>query len=484
MKKIIFFSLPVLFLLIFTSSFWLIRPSQSANLINVKDTLSSSQLSYFARLSIGHSNGATVLNIGYSAPFITTTNLFVGDTVAVGQGATTTNTNYVVTDIYSSTSFGISSPLQSVNTAAQNSVIATHTATHTISFTPINQFVNGVFEVLIKATNSGGSKHQDGIPDQDGFDLGMDVGSTVNGPGTRLTASDISCPFGATAGVGTTSIGSNLYHLITCTLSAGATNPLTSATITIGTTGASGSELINPTAATGHTPGTADSTADVYTFYVRHRSADGSTIDSTQGKIAVVEAVRVTATIDPTLTFSIGTSGVGSGNSTCGVTLGTNAANTTATSVAFGSLNINAFNTLSHHLSCVTNADDGYVVTVYETAPMRNIATGTTIPDTNCDGSCSSATAAIWNTDVSHSEWGYSIQNINVGVTDAGFTNASPYSYKAFGIGPGNAQQIMKNTDTPSSTETAFICYRVTASTTQEAGNYENEVIYTATATF
>ena len=42
---------------------------------------------------------------------------------------------------------------------------------------------------------------------------------------------------------------------------------------------------------------------------------------------------------------------------------------------------------------------------------------------------------------------------------------------------------MSKNT-TPSAPEQAYACYRITASTTQPAGNYENRLIYTATATF
>jgi hypothetical protein len=42
----------------------------------------------------------------------------------------------------------------------------------------------------------------------------------------------------------------------------------------------------------------------------------------------------------------------------------------------------------------------------------------------------------------------------------------------------------MRNTSTPLANETAWMCYRLTASSSQEAGNYEDKLIYTATATF
>jgi hypothetical protein len=207
--------------------------------------------------------------------------------------------------------------------------------------------------------------------------------------------------------------------------------------------------------------------------------------DTARGKIAVVESVRVTATVDPTLTFIIDNTNVGSGATICGNTLGSPATSTTATSVAFGSLSLGAFNDLAQRLSCVTNADGGYIVTVYEIDPMTGINTGTTIPDTDCDGACNITTAAEWATDTTNSGWGYSLQNINVGSSLFNYDNSgATFAGKAFGDGAANAQQIMKNITTPTTTERAYICYRLTASTTQEAGNYENQLVYTATSTF
>ena len=255
----------------------------------------------------------------------------------------------------------------------------------------------------------------------------------------------------------------------------GGTNP-----VDVGVTAVIGGatrRLINPTRSTG-----AEGAANVFDFYIRHLDGASSVIDvdTARGRIAVVEAVRVTAIVDPTLTFTIDNTGVGQGASVCGNTLGSNASATTATTVSYGSVSLGAFNDLAQRLSCVTNSTGGYVVTVYEQASMANISTGTTITDTNCDGACSTATAAPWTTDNANSEWGYSIQNINVGTTIFHYTQG----YKPFGIGSANAREIMKNTTTPTASEQAYICYRLTASTSQEAGKYENKLVFTATATF
>jgi hypothetical protein len=117
---------------------------------------------------------------------------------------------------------------------------------------------------------------------------------------------------------------------------------------------------------------------------------------------------------------------------------------------------------------------------VYEDGKLKNITSGSTIPDTTCGGNgcTSSGVGTSWTT-FSSSGWGYTIQNFNVGTTL--FSNPN---YRPFGDGAAQAQQIMKNLGTPTSTEQAYVCYRLTASTTQEAGSYENRLIYTATATF
>lgn len=477
-------------LIIFSAS-----PLFAAPPIQVKDTLSTSQLSYFARMGLGVSVGDSIIKIVTSgtAPSLSSNNVFVGDTIAIGSGpAAGALSLFTVKDIGNTASIQLNANVGTTNVFFGAAIIATRSAIHTISFTPQSNATGGFWQFLIKASSRPGENTFDGIPDQQGFDIGATTPTSgASGIGTRLKASDVTCPnFGA--GTNAFSVGStvavtsglqtNYYHVITCQLGTGNTNQVgIGYSAVIGADLSTGSQLINPSPSSGaHTEGS----ADVYTFYVRHLDNTQALIDAdtTQGKIAVVESVRVTATIDPTLTFSIDANGVGVGATPCGLSggLSSGAVNTTADVVAYGSISLGTFNDLAHHLSCVTNANSGYVVTVYESAPMHNVADGVTLPDTNCDGGCSVTTAATWSTDNTHSEWGYSIQNINVGQTIFSYQQG----YKSFGQGPTNAQQIMRNNSTPSANEQSYVCYRLTASTTQEAGNYENKLVYTATATF
>ena len=430
-QKLLLSSFVVILITIFIS----LHPRSlvSAPPTSVKDVLSNSQLSYFARLGLGISAGDSVVRVSLTsgtAPSLSTSNLFVGDTLAigvtgVGVGQTGPLSFYYVKDVGNTANIQLSANIGASNAFTGAAVIATHSAIHTISFTPQSNATGGFWQFLIKATSRTGELYNDGIPDQQGFDLGATTPTSgANGLGTRLKTTDVTCPNwgGGTAAssVGTTVvIGTNSYNLITCALGAGNTNQVgIGYSVAIGADLASGSQLINPSAKDG---ARTEGNADVYTFYIRHLDNTSTLIDadSMQGKIAVIEAVRVTATVDPSLTFSIDATNVGTGGTPCGLTaFGANAANTTATAVAYGSISLGSFNDLAQRLSCITNSNSGYVVTVYEANPMRNIADGITIPDTICPAAntCSPTVTALWTTN-SGSGWGYTLQNINVGQT-------------------------------------------------------------------
>lgn len=466
-------------LLIFTiliSGIALIRP-QNANSIpskNVRDILSSSQFSYYGGVGIGTSADDSILNIdnGTSFPSQTTNNLFVGDTISVGIGGS--QSTYIVKDIGGTDTIFLNVGISANAIRPGGSIIATRSAVHTVSFEPQVNAAGGVWQVLLKSTSGiATEKSSDGIPDQRGFDLGT------------LTASAVTCPWGATASVGTTTaatLGSNIsyYHVITCSLGVGITNPVgTGETGTI-IIGVGNSLMINPSPT--HSVGF-EGTANIFSFVLRHRNSSNVIVEQTPAKLAVVESVRITATVDPTLTFIIDNIGVTDPTSNaCGVgsTLNYTAINTTGDKVVFGSLELNAHNQLAQRLSCVTNAASGYVITAYSGGKMKNINSGTTLPDTACNGSgCTPGLATPWvGVNTSNSEFGYTMTSLGASIP---FTSGD---FKPFGIGYTNAQPVMINPDTPLAMESAYTCYRITIINVQEAGDYEAKIVYTATATF
>jgi len=479
--------LPIILILITTFiGYAKINTLRSAPVTELKDILSTAQLSYFGRLAAGNAAGDSLITInvvGGTNPSNSTDNLFIGDTIAIADSADGGSDLYIISDIGNTANISLSTGIGANNISNGNYVIATRSATHTVSFKPQTSVAGGDWQVLIKATGRSGETANDGMPDQGGFDLGA------------LVDGDITCPWGGTASVGTTTIitsgvglgSTGPYHIITCALDTGITNPINdTGTITIGGT----HKLINPAPGLSHVSGRADSGADTYTIIVRHLDSDGATIingDTTIGKIAVVENVRVTAVIDPTITFYIDSIGTSTPNMTrCGTTLGSQANQTTPTSVAFGTLSLGSFNTLAQRFSCTTNAKNGYIVQVYENSPLTNFNTGTTIPDTDCDDDavCSTSTSNDWDTDVgtNRSEFGYSLESISS--SGVAFEHTNVFKAKPFGVGSANAQTIMSRATTPSTIDQAYICYRITANNYQEAGTYQNSINFVATATF
>lgn len=465
MKKYNFILILPCLLLTFISFTFLAHKNQvkSAPVTNLKDQLSNAQLSYFARLVSG--NGS-IINIATSGnPSNSTANLFVGDTLAIANAGVTTVSIYTIKDVTDLDSIELST---SIGTTTTNSyIVATRSAIHSVTFTPQSSTTGEKWQFLIKATNRTGELSNDGIPDQTGFDLGT------------LTAGAVTCPLSHTASVGTTTIISSgvglgytgVYHVIEC--SGGSTSTVgTSIAMVIG---AGSSQMINPSPYTTHTIGQ----ADTYTYAIR-QMVGSSIVDTTFGKIANTESVRVTAIVEPTLTFTVSANGTTTvGTSRCGTALSNGAPDTTATSVSFGPIILNQPNNLAQKLDCITNGN-GYVVKAFVNKAMTMLGTATTIPNTNCNGTgCTTTSATTWTT-YTNSGFGYSLESAS-GTPTLAFTTGS---YKPFGVGYANAQTIFSKVSTPTTTDSVYVCYRVTASTTQQAGTYENSVSYIATATF
>lgn len=477
MKKLVFriLTLIILVLPIYLTFFANKNSINAIPLKNVRDVLSNSQLSYYGGVGVGNSAGDSLIKIdtGTSFPSRTSNNLFVGDTVSIGPGGS--QSTYTVKDVGGTNTIMINPGISAVAIPYGGSIIATRSAVHTVYFEPQVNSAGGYWQFLIKATSAVDESNADQIPDMNGFDAGA------------ITAGAITCPFGGGAAtVGTTmalASGSpavtNYYHVIQCPAGAGNTNPVGVGGSMI--VGNATNMLINPSP--NHTAAN-EGVADIYTFFIRHLDSTSLLLDQAMGKIAIVESVRVTATVDPTLTFTIDNIGTTNTTSTAcgaGAKLSSNAIYTTADSVSFGSLAIGTTgNQLAQRLSCLTNAPGGYVVTAYEAGTMKNINDATTLPDTTCNGGgCTYTTAAAWTTaSITKSEFGYTMTNIGSSIP---FTAGN---FKAFGVGAVQAQSIMAKTSLPSTTESAYVCYRITVHTGQEAGDYEGKVVYTATATF
>ena len=457
------------------------KKTGSANLSGVKDTLSTARLSFVGALASGNTEGSSVFSIKTSslpgwAGSDKNFNLFPGDTVLVGS----TN-NYTVDDIIDDSNddqIQLTAGLSAGDADENDPVIATVSAVHTISMTTATAIPNGAIKVRVKATAVDAAA-DDGIPDKNGFDFGTsawsgditcpgDVGSTMDFvTGTATASGDTGCASG--------------YHCFECRYS-GAGNASQALSMTIGST----RKLINPAPGASHTYGAFDSTADNYSVYVDHLDSSDAVIDQTHTKVGLTEAVRVTATVEPSISFTI--TGSASGGTACGATTDVT---TTATTVPFGALSLSAFNDAAQNLKVTTNADGGYTVQARENDQLSKGGDHSVeIPDSPGDTSTMThSTADEFNVTTTNG-FGYSLENMHCNTIAFSYDDSTggcsgTFCAKQFAdTANSEAFQTLFNSSTVANAENVNICYRVLPSTTQEGGDYENFVEYLATATF
>lgn len=444
----------------------------SANLTNTKDTLQSSRLSYNGRVKSPTAAGSSHVWIYTSAAApaysITTNPLTAGDSLTIGTGA------YTVVDVIDSDEFTVSPVLAAGDADDTDPIYLKAKPQHVVTFNTVAAIANGYFRVLLPAD---ATTPNDGNPDDQGFDFGG--GSITLTPTDTTGYTFASTVNAATASGGTGCTSPANYHCFEFHYS-GAGGVGTAITLTIGNTNGTNTPIA-PNTGTSHSEGT----ADTYTFQVRHYDSSNLLIDQTNGKTALIESVKVTATVDPTITFSI--AGRASATTNCNVTADIT---TTALSVPFGTMSLNTFVNGAHDLNVSTNADYGYAVTASEDDQLGKDG-GTTpfIADTTCDGgTCTQSTAANWAT-ATNNGFGYAIENVDAATISGTYNGynefARTFSAKQFAdiAGSETPQTIMSSTTTANS-EDVYVCYRLSVGATQEAGDYENQVIYTATATF
>ncbi len=473
------------------------QPVVAANLTTVYDTLSNPRISYKAGVGASVSSGATTVTIDSSGnPDNDTHNLFPQDSVCFSpadESGCIGSTTYSVGTVVDTTTFTVTNSL-SDSLSDTDLVVASQSAVHTVVFNTVSDVDSGSIKIKIPAA---ASNYNDGIPDATGFDA-ADLTNDNIGSYSSIDCSGGGC--GVTFGT-TTFSTSGGYHVIsfpfTGTLSSGKT-----VTVTLGSTSDTDYEFVNPAPANSHTQGV----SDIYSIQVVEADGDDNTVDSAVTKVAVHEGVFVSATIEETLHFYINgdaNDGTADSGTVCGVARGTGSLDTTAYSIPFGSVAAaDTFYDAYQTLKVVTNAADGYTVTVEENDQMGKdgntcsgsspssgeytFGTGTCIPDTTCDdGSCTESTSADWATATNHG-FGYSLENVTG--TDATFTyNESSRTFSARQIADqesSETKQVVMSNDSPTTASKVNICFRLSVAGDQPAGYYYNVIKYTATPKF
>lgn len=203
--------------------------------------------------------------------------------------------------------------------------------------------------------------------------------------------------------------------------------------------------------------------------------------DYGETRVAILDDVVVTASVDTTFTFTV--SGMATSSLVNGELL---TGSTTATVMNFGTLAPGVPKTMGQRLNVTTNAAFGYSVTVIEDGNLRS-STGADI-DLFQDGS-ELAVPAVWaspaNTLGSENTYGH------LGVTseDAVLSGGDEFGTQLFAGNFANPRQVMYH-NAPADGTTAgvgstTVAYKVQIGSLQEAGSdYTNTLTYVATPIF
>lgn len=290
-----------------------------------------------------------------------------------------------------------------------------------------------------------------------------DIDLTVNGVDEDVAAAASGPDWGVSVSATTVSLESG-----TSTIGANAT-----VTIEIGTNATHATTGVNQIT----NPGTTDS----YEIDVDLDSGDtGST------RVAIVDTVTVTASVDTLFTFTV--SGVTSG--TLINTADSTGGDTTATAIPFGELAADTASTAAQNLAVETNAANGFVVTVVTDQQLTS-ANGADIDgfrNGNFDDTPTSweAPGALPSDENTYGHWGLSSDDTTVteGLTDLysggdQFVSASSTPVEVF------RHDAPTSSGSPAGEGSANVIYKVEISALQEAANdYTATLTYVATPVF
>lgn len=462
------------------------QKSLSANLTSVSVTLSNSRPSFRGGLTAANSalSSLATINVTPGAyPSTTSAQLAEGDSISIGEAGSLGA--YTVTATGSASQFTVTPVLASGDADDLDDVISSQSGSLTVRFTTANALAGGRFRVLVPSLANDAAS-SDGIPDGGYFDFASSA-PTVTCP------ADVGSTYDFVTGTATASVTYNGldYHTYECAYSG--TGAIGSAfdAITI-------SNVINPAPATGHTTGTADR----HNVIVQHVNNAFTVSDATTVNVGVIEAVKVSAVVAPQITFRI--IGVASGVTACGTQT---MVSTSPVTVPFNELLIDTFTHAAQTLTVSTNASNGYAVTAIENDQLAKqgvTCTGDAILAThpNCiqdsrgDDSAMSHTASDdWSSPTATKGFGFSLDDNNT----SGLTPAFLYSTTGGACGGGDdcyrrfadaedasveSPQTIYSATAPADNHNLMVCYKAIISATQAAGTYENNITYTATATF
>ncbi len=201
---------------------------------------------------------------------------------------------------------------------------------------------------------------------------------------------------------------------------------------------------------------------------------DTAVVDETTVMYTVVQAVTVSATVDPSFTFVI--SPVGINTVVGGVT--TNVASTIST-LPFGNLTAGTPKYSAHRLNVTTNSNSGYTVSMRMVSQMTGSYTSN-----NIDPYASPGTT--WSTPKAWTEPTGSVPNTDTGWIGAYTSDSDVSQFDPTEFGPVELTNntVMLSNGPDNGINPVYINYAIEVNVYQPADVYSGTLVYTATATY
>ncbi|GIW62036.1 MAG: hypothetical protein KatS3mg089_0888 [Patescibacteria group bacterium] len=218
-----------------------------------------------------------------------------------------------------------------------------------------------------------------------------------------------------------------------------------------------------------------------------YQSDDTTVLDTATVAFATLDtsSIAVSATVDPTLTFTV--AGVtGDGSATVNGATITNGLATTATTIPFGTLTVGTPKIAAHDVTITTNAVNGYTVTASHSATSQTgnppLVSGTSNNIDSFTGTNASPTTwsspAGTSANVNTGFFGYTTED-----TSLCTGTANRFSSNKWAGTTTTGEEVICST-TGVSSQTTRVGWQVEVNNLQPAGSYTGTVILIATPTY
>ncbi|MBU2632292.1 hypothetical protein KKG52_01120 [Patescibacteria group bacterium] len=435
------------------------KNANAASLISISDTISTSRPSASTPLNGVASAGSTSITV-----FDNKSVFLASDSARLWGGTAETVT--VASSSADLTKVYLTSATANVHTAG-SMVTSAITAMHKVQFTTVNAIpISGKIVLTFP-----GSADNTASPSATTFAFNGLTSANV-----KINAGSTTCSWGisspsitCTTGAAVVSAGSTITVLIGCSANTGATCDTQVPT------------LINPAKST------TSGTADKWKVNISTQDTGSVELDSGSAAVGTIESVLVTATVDPTLNFTIQgrTTGqaVNTGNATgCTNTETLNTGiSSLSTSINMGVLSESGINISAQLISISTNGLNGYSLTATSSGQLINPENGFWINSSTTPGFITAGTPWFGlhpcGLDISSGTWGTGATGGGAGAKYAWPTKTTSVTLASDSTGPIANSLLAGNGLTT-------VEYAATIDASVPAGSYRSIVTYVATPSF